>query len=736
LESVLSGHNPVEAAFDSYVQLATGLLGQLSGACLFDAHWRLRGHSGRISGLLLQEWTGTLGWNGTKSRLPSAVAISPGEWVTAIPLEKSDTTLLGVFCVQQAVAILPTYPARYASDIGKLLRPLLDCVHRELAAAQQVRERVQTLTERTAELEWLFKVTSHVKGASDGGNAIRELLAAATDRMESALGVCEIPDTRICIEYAKEGAAAGGGWNDQKTLHGVWLQTRQHLLNWASRKNSPLVVNSALGKGDPAPRCKILAVPVARDGGRVIGVLAFYNPPFAANYASRHVYLAKHLGLQAAAVIDMQCDLMTGLYTRSGLEKMHGSLADDAAASCGCVLYLDVDHMHIVNELHGFEIGNELIVRVADLLAPPALQQDALAARLAGDRFIVVLPRMNAAAGMLLVQRIQSAAGDLAIGPDDSPAPVSLSCGVADLVPAPDGLDRAIAAAELACKTAKSRGRNRAELYTIDDASIRRRHDDIMGVGRLRAALKSGRLLLFARPMSSSANAPPAARYQVTLRMRDEEGAIVAPDGLLGGAERYRLLPGIDRWAVEGVLRLLVPHRTLIAARGVGIWIGVAAQSVADPDFLGQSCALLREAALPRGCLTIEFPEQAALEHFAQSKRFVEQLKTFGCRFALGGFRMDRDALMHIRQLEISGLKLAPGLAPAAIRSIVEFANSLPVETIAGSLDVPDAVGGMRRLGIGHLAGDAIGLPEPLEATLGGLGEDESRRLNRLHLEM
>jgi len=48
---------------------------------------------------------------------------------------------------------------------------------------------------------------------------------------------------------------------------------------------------------------------------------------------------------------------------------MHGSLADDAAASCGCVLYLDVDHMHIVNELHGFEIGNELIVRVADLLA-------------------------------------------------------------------------------------------------------------------------------------------------------------------------------------------------------------------------------------------------------------------------------------------------------------------------------------------------------------------------------
>lgn len=79
MESVVSGHKPVETAFDSYLLLAKGLLGELSGACLFDAHWRLRGHGGRISGLLIQEWAGTLGWNGTQPRLPGAVAISPGE---------------------------------------------------------------------------------------------------------------------------------------------------------------------------------------------------------------------------------------------------------------------------------------------------------------------------------------------------------------------------------------------------------------------------------------------------------------------------------------------------------------------------------------------------------------------------------------------------------------------------------------------------------------------------------
>ncbi len=235
--------------------------------------------------------------------------------------------------------------------------------------------------------------------------------------------------------------------------------------------------------------------------------------------------------------------------------------------------------------------------------------------------------------------------------------------------------------------------------------------------------------------MSGGAHAP-TGRYQVTLRMRDEQGVIVTPDGLLGGALRYGLRPGIDRWTVQGVLRLLVSHRTLIATRGIGIWIGVAAQSVADPDFVSQACELLREAALPHGCLTIELPEQAARESFGQSKSFVERLKALGCRFALGGFRMDRDALLHIRQLEISALLLAPGLVPATIRSIVDFANSLSVETIAGSVDAPGAAADMRRLGIGHLLGEATGRPEPLEATLGGLREDESRRLRRLHLEI
>src|SRR5580658_11310841 len=101
-----------------------------------------------------------------------------------------------------------------------------------------------------------------------------------------------------------------------------------------------------------------------------------------------------------AAIVDSQFDLMTGLYTRDGLEQMFALHAEQEGVVTGSVIYVDVDHMHVVNELHGFELGNELIVRVAELLSPPRLPQGAIAARITGDRFAIVIPDLesNAAA--------------------------------------------------------------------------------------------------------------------------------------------------------------------------------------------------------------------------------------------------------------------------------------------------------------------------------------------------
>ena len=208
--------------FESYAQLAQGLIGELSAACLLDGEWRVRGSTGRIVLPAVKKWVDELGWSGTLARQPVAIALAPGEWVTAIPLEQSDTTLLGAFCVQQTIGNPASYPARYAADLARRLKPLLDCIYRELAANIPVRERTQTMTDRTSELEWLFKVTSNIKGGADDRYAIKELLAAATERLGSAMGVCcdsgqaylhrvHARRTRGCAEQ-RLGRNAGAAW--------------------------------------------------------------------------------------------------------------------------------------------------------------------------------------------------------------------------------------------------------------------------------------------------------------------------------------------------------------------------------------------------------------------------------------------------------------------------------------------------------------------------------------------
>ena len=268
------------------------------------------------------------------------------------------------------------------------------------------------------------------------------------------------------------------------------------------------------------------------------------------------------------------------------------------------VIYVDIDHMHVVNELHGFELGNELIARVADLVSPPQVPEGALAARISGDRFAVVLPEADTRAAAAIAERLQGAVKRLVIGPTQSPIDVSVSCGVAALVSMPQGLARALAAAELACKTAKKRGRNRVELYACEDASMMRRHDDVVAVGQLRSALKSDRLILFAQRIVPLQNASLPGGYEILLRLRAPDGGVVdarlahqrgralsapALDRSLGGAARsWRcLLPtGVrsNRVALPSRSTCLVNRSVATTARGSSSKISRRQSARGKPD--------------------------------------------------------------------------------------------------------------------------------------------------------
>jgi diguanylate cyclase (GGDEF)-like protein len=727
-----------DGLFDSYAQLTENLCDQVIGVCLLREDLSVRSHKGTLNADSVGTWLKSLHWDLKSQRVPAKFAPISSQWLTAIPVQTSDGELLGVWCVvQQVTGGGPDGTGSTSRQVLQRLKPVLDSLHRELTAAAPQRSRTQTLTERTAELEWLFKVTSSIKGSPNDQKVLDGILSAATQRIGAALGLLLIPDKRLRLEYIN-------GAPQAESLRRISSQTEPHLLTFATRQQRPLVVNGGT-PGKAGANCKIMSVPIVRETGRMLGVMAFFNAPDAANFASRHVFLARHLSRQMASLIDSQFDLMTGLYTRDGVEQMWGRQAEKSGVATGSVIYIDVDHMHVVNELHGFELGNELIVRVAELLAPPRLPQGAIAARITGDRFAVIIPDIDGKAAAEIGEGLQNAAKQLKIGPMQEQIDVSLSCGVATLVVMPQGLQRALAAAELACKGAKKHGRDRVEIYACSDDSMMRRHDDVMAVGKLRTALKTDGLMLYAQRIIPLRDNSLPGGYEILMRMREKDGTIVAPGALIAAAQRYQLLPSVDRWVVTRALQTLAAFRGMLRSSGLSISINVSGQSIGDEAFTTLFMDQLKQANLPRGSVTIEITEQAAVTSLGKASDMISRITAMGCRIALDDFGTGANSLTYLKGLQIGRVKIDGSFvrdvvtnqrSQATIRGIVELARGFSIDTVAEYVENQAIANKVRELGVDYAQGYAFGKPEPLDQILVDLGREESKRLHKLFLEM
>jgi diguanylate cyclase (GGDEF)-like protein len=723
------------ALFESYVQLTEGLLEHVTGVCLLDGQLRSQGEHGGLTAAAITPALRSMAKPGQTRQAPRCLEHSPRLRTSLIPLEQTDGVLLGFFCVQQSADDSNAFAGAEAT--ARRLKPVLDCLHRELAAAQPLHSKVRVLTEQTAELEWLFDITGKLSGNREDQGVIAELLRAACGRLDSLLVVLQVPEKQLSMKFSPPGVAAAA-------LEEVWQQTSKHLLTWAERQHRPLVINGGGGQVPARRRPKIMSVPLLRDSGRTIGILAFFRAPDAADFESHQVFLARHLGREAAALVEAQFDLMTGLYTRDGLEQVYGKLAEDSDAN-GSVLYLDIDSMDVVNELHGFELGNELIVRVAELLAAPLLPAQALASRLSGDRFAVVLPATEPSQAAEHAARVQAAAARLLIGPAGNPVDVSISCGVAALVSMPQGLARAVAAGEIACKRAKARGRNRVELYSCDDTSIMRRNDDIAAVAQLRSAFKADRLLLYAQRIVPLQNPELPCSYEILMRVRDADGDLVAPGPLIVAAQRYQLLPAIDRRILEGAMQALAPYRGTLLQSKASFSINVTGQSICDEDFINQFAARLAQAHLPRGSVTIEITEQAAVTNLVRASEMIRRLGTMGCRLALDDFGTGANSLGILKSLQVARVKidgsfvrdvLTDRRSQTTVRAIVELAKGYRIDTVAEYVESVAIADLLRKIGVDYAQGYAFSKPEPLADVLKALGQGEAQKYQELFLEL
>ncbi|MBI5041939.1 MAG: EAL domain-containing protein [Gammaproteobacteria bacterium] len=455
------------------------------------------------------------------------------------------------------------------------------------------------------------------------------------------------------------------------------------------------------------------AAPIRSRAGAIIGVVLVFHD------VSKARELANELSWQATH------DALTGLVNRREFENRLAQMLTSAHHDdCRhALLYLDLDQFKVVNDTCGHVAGDELLRQLSRLKQGHLRAGDTLA-RLGGDEFGILLENCPLDRAMLIAEALREATGDYRFAWQDYSCEIGVSIGVVPIHAESPEPHEVLAAADMACYAAKESGRNRIHLYVESDSEITQRHSEMLWVSRLNAALKENRFVLYRQAIAPTAGQNGSMHFEVLLRLRDEQGALILPGEFLPAAERFNLMSAIDRWVVGQVLEREARRPCCDIDTECMIAINLSGASLGDERFL----AFLREAlanpAITPRRLCFEVTETAAINNLSRAAEFMRELKTFGCQFALDDFGAGLSSFGYLKNLPVDFLKIDGALVKgvvenrtdlAMVSAINEIGHTMGIRTIAEFVENNEIRARMAEIGVDFVQGYGVEMPRPFD---------------------
>lgn len=710
------------ARFDPYVRLVRSLLPRAAGLAMFGPDGQLVWSTESIGPELLNLIDDALLGAASNPLIPGQLRMIDGtQPVYLFTLRDESAQLLAIVSLVSRPGDAQDRKAPDFAFIHSLLAPVLECLRRELISQATIEDLTQTVGGLDKDLNLLLTqgAADSEPETPDGANELSMLLQQTIEHLHAATGALLVPEKGVAL--VRSGTAAAP---DAQFL----MRAHRKLLALANAQREPVVSNDTQSIEFPdAFSYRVLCCALRSRAGRSIGVLVLLREPAAEAFTQRDAHIAEILSRKAIGVIESSYDALSGLYTRVEFERrVRAVITERKGSQAWAVLYVDVDQLHAINEKSGMHVGDALLGQLGELVRK-RLPPGGFGARISGDRFVVMIPAESADAERF-AESLREGAEQLAMLQADSRMPVSISVGVAPLESGAKELAHALAAAETACKTAKDRGRNRVEVYEQSDVSIVRRLADIGVAEQLRDAIDQGRLLLYAQlilPFAAAESARP--HYELLLRMKDENGKTIGPDSFLSAANRYQLMPVIDRWVVNHVIDALMPRASVLEGRALGFCINFSGPSLNDDGFGDMLIERVSGSGLDPELLCFELTENATVANLSRAEALMRRLRTLGCGVALDDFGTGLSSLSCLRQLPVTMLKidgsfvrdvLKDSRAESMVRAIAQLARSMSITTVAEYIETEAISLRIAELGVDYGQGFAIGRPIPLADVL------------------
>lgn len=389
------------------------------------------------------------------------------------------------------------------------------------------------------------------------------------------------------------------------------------------------------------------------------------------------------------------------------------------------LLYMDLDQFKIVNDTCGHSAGDDLLQQLAIEYSTHVRERDTLA-RLGGDEFALIVEHCSIDEALVVAHKVLATTRDFRYACAGQSFQIGVSIGLIPIHQGTANVEEALRLADHACYIAKEAGRHRVFVQKSGDIDVQRRRTDMHWVSKLGESFSNGQLQLFYQPIHPVGRRDAGVHYEILLRIRESgdgpDGAPVEPKIFLPAAERYDLMPKVDRWVLSKTIEWLEASGGHVDALDM-CSVNVSQRALADDAFREFAVDRIRAMTVPASKLCFEITETGACANLHNTLIFIDKLKALGCRFALDDFGTGMASFAYLKQIPVDFVKIDGSFISMMRHSrvdyeMVRFTNEISHvmgrRTIAEYVTDEATLRELEDIGVDFAQGYLLGEPRPL----------------------
>lgn len=457
----------------------------------------------------------------------------------------------------------------------------------------------------------------------------------------------------------------------------------------------------------------ILGYPITLNGDR-LGVYGIYRD------ITERKRLAGLMAHQASH------DALTDLLNRPEFERRLARLVREREGE-HALLFVDINQFKVVNEIHGHAAGDDLLRKLAKLIRRNVRKSDWVA-RLGGDEFAVLLYGCDRQRAGKLARKLLEAIQRFRFVWNERRFSLSAAIGLVEIDEWMESLSDVLTAAETAVFAAKKSNTDQIQTYDPDSREMAEFKGEISWITPINEALAEDRFVLFYQRMEPVAgiSGPPGdeldERYELLVRMCGDSGTLVAPSTFIPTAERYNLMPAVDRWVISKAFTELASRFRSGKSERVLVSINVSGTTLNSEGISEFVAEEFRESGVPPHCICFEITETAAITNLEEAQAFIMEMKKLGASIALDDFGSGMSSFSYLKALPVDFIKidgifirdmLRDSMDMAIVDAVNRIGKVLGIATVAEYVETETILAKLRELNVDFAQGYAIHRPEP-----------------------